>query len=113
MASAEKAREFLKASDAHKHYTEILELALAYFITKAEQEGNSRFVEDLQKARREYHKEFEEAIECTEAVYQEIFTDEELDNLIILHSNPALKKARDLTGQIVEQVLEKYSKGPG
>jgi hypothetical protein len=109
MASKERARKFLEASDSHKHYSEIVDYTLTYFITKAEREGSTHFAEDLRRAKEEYEEEFNKAIEVTEAVYCEMFTDEELDNLIILHSNPALKKARDLAGDIVNKTLEKYS----
>ena len=108
MASREKARRFLEESESHQHYSSIVEYALAYFTAKAEKEGNARFAADLRKARGEYHEEFQQAIEITEQVYAEIFSDEELDDLIVLHSNPALKKARALTADIMNQILEKY-----
>jgi hypothetical protein len=37
-----------------------------------------------------------------------LFTDEELDDLIVLNSNPALKKARALTSDIFNAILEKF-----
>ncbi len=109
MASRERAKKFLAASDSHKHYSEIVDYTLTYFITKAEREGDTRFAEDLKRAKEEYKEEFNQAFEVTEAVHCEMFTDEELDNLIILHSNPALKKARDAAGDIMNKILEKYS----
>ncbi len=109
MASKERARKFMEASDSHKHYSEIVDYALTYFITKADRDGATRFAEDLRRAKEDYDDEFTKAIQVTEAVYCVMFTDEELDNLIILHSNPALKKARDLAGDIVNKILEKYS----
>jgi hypothetical protein len=109
MASREKARRFLEASDSHKHYSEIVEYTLTFFITKAEGEGKTRFADDLREAKEEYGEDFNRAIEATEAVYCEMFTDEDLDNLIVLHSNPSLTKARDLTGSIMNKILEKYS----
>jgi hypothetical protein len=109
MASREKARKFLEASDSHRHYSEIIDLALMYFITKASKEGNTRFAEDLKKAKEDYGKDFNQAIEITESVYCEMFTDDELDNLIILHSNPAMSKARDTASSIVGKILDRYS----
>jgi hypothetical protein len=109
MASKERARKFLEASGSHKHYSEIVDYTLTYFITKAERDGAMRFAEDLRQAKEDYDDEFNKAIEVTEAVYRETFTDEEIDDLIVLHSNPALKKARDLAGDIVNKILEKYS----
>jgi hypothetical protein len=109
MASREKARKFMEASDSHKHYSEIVDHTLTYFITKARREGDERFAADLEKAKAEYAQDFNEAVEVTEGVYCEMFTDDELDDLIILHSNPALKKARDIAGNIVNKILEKYS----
>jgi hypothetical protein len=108
MASREKTRRFLEESESHKHYSSIVECALTYFITKAEKEGNTQFAADLRRAKEEYHGEFKWALELTEQVWAELFTDEELDDLIILHSNPALRKARALTADIFNRLLEKY-----
>jgi hypothetical protein len=110
MATKKKARQFVEASDSHKHYSEIVDYTLTYFITKAEREGDSRFAEDLRKAKEEYGEEFDQAIEVTEDVYSEVFTDDEIDDLIVLHSNPTLKKARDLTATIMSKILEQYSR---
>ena len=109
MASKEKAKEFLEASDSHRHYSEIVEYTLTYFISKAEREGATRFAEDLRRAKQQYKEEFDKAFEVTEAVHCEMFTDEELDDLTVLHSNPSLKKARDAAGDIMNKILEKYS----
>jgi hypothetical protein len=109
MASREKARQFLEESGAHKHYSEIVECALTYFIAKAEKEGNARFAGDLRAAREGYHQEFQKGVDFTVDVYAETFSDEELDDLIILHSNPALQKARALTSDIFHAVMDHYS----
>ncbi len=109
MASREKARQFLEESGAHQHYSNIVECALTYFIAKAEKEGNARFAADLRKAKQGYHNEFRKGVELTEAVYAETFTDDELDDLIILHSNPALQKARALTSDIFDAIIAHYS----
>jgi hypothetical protein len=108
MGSREKVRQFLEESEAHKHYSNIVECTLTYFIHKAEKEGNARFAEELRQARAGYHDEFKMGIELTEQVYAELFTDEELDDLIVLNSNPALKKSRALTSDIFNTILEKY-----
>ena len=108
MASRENVRRLLEESDAHKHYSSIVECTLTYFIAKAEKEGNSRFADDLRKAKQGYHEEFQQGVQLTEDVYAETFTDEELDDLIILHSNPALRKARALTSDIFNTILEHY-----
>ena len=109
MASREKARQFLEESDAHRHYSDIVECALTYFIAKAEKEGNARFAADLRQAKQGYHEEFRKGVELTEAVYADTFTDEELDDLIILHANPALRKARALTSDIFNSIIEHYA----
>lgn len=108
MASREKARRFLDESEAHKHYSRIVECTLTYFIHKAEKAGNVRFAEDLRQAKQGYHEEFKMGVELSEQVYAETFTDEELDDLIVLNSNPALKKARELTSDIFDTILQKY-----
>jgi hypothetical protein len=109
MASREKARQFLDESDAYKHYSSIVECALTYFIAKAEKQGNTRFADDLRQAKQGYHEEFRKGVEITEDVYAETFTDEELDDLIILHANPALRKARALTADIFNTIIAHYS----
>ncbi len=109
MASREKARQFLEESEAHKHYSDIVECALTYFIAKAEKEGNTRFAADLRKTQEGYHEEFLKGVEITVEVYAETFTDDELDDLIILHSNPALRKARALTSEIFNTVVKHYA----
>ena len=108
MASREKARRFLDESEAHKHYSSIVECTLTYFIANAGKEGNARFADDLRKAKHGYHEEFKMGVELTEQVYAETFTDEELDDLIVLHSNPALKRSRALTSEIFNTILQKY-----
>jgi hypothetical protein len=109
MASKAKARQFLEESEAHKHYSNIVECALTYFIAKAEKDGNTRFADDLRRAKQGYHEEFQRGVELTEEVYAETFTDEELDNLIILHANPALQKARALTSDIFNAIIQHYA----
>lgn len=109
MASREITRRFLEESEAHTHYSIIVECTLTYFIRKAELEGNARFADDLRKARQGYHEEFKRGIEVTEQVYADLFSDEELGDLIVLNSNPALKKARALTPDIFNAILEKLS----
>ena len=109
MASREKARQFLQESESHKHYSNIVECALTYFIAKAEKEGKARFAADLRTAKQGYHEEFQKGVELTEDVYAATFTDEELDDLIILHANPALRKARALTSDIFNSIIEHYA----
>ena len=113
MGSKVKAKQLLEASDAHKHYSQIVEYALAYFITKSEKEADP-VADKLKGLKGEYSQEFERAIEVTEDVYSEIFSDEEMDELIVLHTNPAMEKLRGLTGDIFNRVLQNirgYSSG--
>lgn len=107
MASREKTRRFLEESESHRHYSSIVEYTLTYFIAKSEKEGNARLAADLRKAKGEYHEEFARGVEITEQVYADLFSDEELDDLIVLHSNPAIKKSRALTSDIFSTILEK------
>jgi hypothetical protein len=107
MASKEMARRFIDEADVYNQYSSIIEDALTVFIAKAEKEGNTRFAEDLRNARATYHPDFQKAIEITEQVYAEAFTDEELNDLIVLHNNPALKKARAHGADLINTILEK------
>lgn len=108
MGSKEKAKRLLEVSDAHKHYSSIIDYALAYFIAKADKEGKP-VAEDLKRMKAEYDEHFAAAIGVTEEVYSEIFSDEELDELIVLHTNPAIDKLRGLGSEIFNRVLEKYA----
>jgi len=108
MGSKQKARQLLETSEAHEHYSKVVEHALTFFIAKAEKEG-SPFVDELKRLRAEYKDEFAQAIEVTEAVYCEMFTDEELDELILVHSNDAIQKLRGLTSEIFNKALGKIA----
>lgn len=108
MASIEKVREFLRESDSHAHYSSIVEFALKYFIAKAKSEGKESFARELEQAKADYREHFAEAIGITEYVHAETFTDDELDNLIVLHQNPALRKARTLTAETMNRILQKF-----
>lgn len=107
MGTPEKARRFLQESELHQHYASIVECTLTYFLHKAEKQGNERFANDLRKAIESYHDDFARGVEITEQVYAETFTDEELDDLIVLHCNPAITKARALSSDIFNHILEK------
>jgi hypothetical protein len=113
MGSTEKVKAFLEESEAHRHYESIVEYALTYLIAKAEREGRSQFAEDLRRTKQEYREDFEKAVALTEQVFCDIFSDEELDDLVVLHSNPAIKKLRELNSQIMGEILKKYSQISG
>lgn len=107
MASKEMARRFIEEADVYQQYSSIIEDTLTVFIAKAEKEGNARFASDLRNAKATYHPDFQKAIEITEQVYAAAFTDEELNDLIVLHNNPALRKSRALGADLVNEILEK------
>lgn len=107
MGSKQKARQLLEASDAHKHYSSIIDNALVYFIANAEKEGKP-VAEELKKIKSEYDEQFAEAIGLTEDIYAEVFTDEEMDELMVLQTNPAMAKLRGLTSDIFNRILEKF-----
>ena len=113
MGSREKVRQFLEESEAHRHYEGIVDYALTYLVAKAENEGKSQFAADLHQMKKEYKEDFANAVALTEDVFADIFTDEDLDNLIVLHSNPATKKLRELNSEIMGKILRKYSQVSG
>jgi hypothetical protein len=109
MGTKEKARKFLEVSETHAFYSTIIDYVLAYFIARAEKEGNPSFVDDLKRAKQGYTEDFEKAIEVTEEVYCEMFSDEELNDMTVMHTTPAIKRLRGLTPEIMNKVLEKYA----
>ena len=113
MGSKQKAQAFLETSDTPEYFWSIIEFTLTYFIAKAEKEGNKSFAEELRQAKADYRNDFNKALNITEDVYCEIFNDEELDELIVMHSTTPIKKLRDLTPKIMDTILEKYSLLPG
>ncbi len=108
MGSREKAKQFLEASQAHTHYSSVIGHALTYFISAAEKE-DPQLAEGLQKVMGEFAEPFAQAIGVTEEVYCDLFTDEEMDNLIVIHRNPALEKLRGLTSEIFDKILTKLA----
>ena len=113
MGSREKVRQFLEESEAHRHYEGIVEYALTYLVAKAAKEGKGQLAADLGQMKEEYREDFANAVAMTEEVFSDIFSDEELDNLIVLHSNPAIKKLRALNSEIMGKILREYSKVSG
>jgi len=109
MGTKEKARRFLDVSETHALYSNIIDYVLTYFTARAEKEGNQPFLDDLKRAKQGYTEDFEKAIEITEEVYCEMFSDEELNDMIVMHTTPAIKRLRGLTPEIMSKVLEKYS----
>lgn len=109
MGSKQKAKEFLEMSRTHEHYSTIIDYALKFFILRAEQE-NPPCADYLKKIQQDYHEQLANAIAVTEKVYSEIFSDEELDELIVMHQNPAIEKLRGLTGDISNRTIDEYVK---
>jgi hypothetical protein len=113
MGSREKVRHFLEESEAHRHYEGIVEYALTYLAAKAAKEGKGQLAADLGEMKKEYKEDFANAVAMTEDVFSDVFDDEELDNLIVLHSNPAIKKLRALNSEIMGRILKKYAQISG
>ena len=109
MGSMEKAKQFVETSETLKLYSEIIDNMLLYFVTRAEKEGNHTFAEELKKVESSFMGDFTDALEVTEKVCCEIFSDEELQELTVMHSTPALEKLRGLTPKIMERFFENYS----
>jgi len=109
MGSMEKAKEFLETSDTLRLYSEIIDNMMLYFIHRTEKEGNQALAGEIQKLKDSYMNDFADALEITEQVYCDIFTDEELQEMIVMHSTPALEKLRGLTPKIMDRFFEKYS----
>ncbi|MFN8626211.1 MAG: hypothetical protein U0587_09570 [Candidatus Binatia bacterium] len=107
MASKEMARRFIGEADVYNEYSNIIDYTLTVFIAKAEKEGNARFAADLRNLKATYHPDFQKAIEITEQVYADAFTDDELNDLILLHNNSALKKARAHAAKLLNTILER------
>ena len=109
MGSRQKAKEFLEMSRTHEHYSTIIDYALKFFILRAEQE-NSPCADYLKEIQEDYHEQLANAIEVTEGVYSEIFSDDELEELIVMHQNPVMEKLRGLTADISNKTIEEYVK---
>ena len=112
MGSKEKAKTFLTASETPDFYSSIIDFTLTYFMAKAEKEGNASFAQELRKTREGYKEDFAKAVEIVEEVYSEVFDDEELDELTVIHTTPASKKMREHTPEIMNKILEKYALQP-
>ena len=108
MGSREKAKKFLEVSRTHNHYSTIIDVALSYFITKAEQEGNP-CADYMKKLMSDYHEQLAGAIDITEGTYADTFSDDELDELIVLYGSPVIAKLRGLTSDISDRTIEKYT----
>jgi hypothetical protein len=109
MTSKQKAMQFLEVTGIREQYSSVIDLTLTYFIAKAEKEG-SPLANDLIKVKEGYREEFEGVLPIAAEVISEVFSDDELDELIVLHSTPALNKLRGLAPKIMGRILESFSK---
>jgi len=109
MASKQKANQFLEVSRIKEHYSSLIDNSLTFFIAKAESEG-SPLADDLKQLKDGYVQDFESVQDLAAEVISEVFSDDELDELIVLHSNPSLDKLRGLTPEIMSRILERFSK---
>ena len=107
MTSKQKARDFLEITGIREEYSILIDLVLTYFIAKAEKEGNP-FADDLKKLKEGYKKEFEDVQAIAAEAISEVLSDDELDELIVLHSTPALNKLRGLAPEIMNRILKGY-----
>ena len=108
MTSKEKAMQFLDVTGIKEQYSSLIDLTLTYFIAKAENQG-SPLADDLKKVKEGYKEEFEGVQPIAAEVISEVFSDDELDELIVLHSTPALNKLRGLAPEIMGRILEGFS----
>ena len=108
MGSTQKAKEFLATSKTLDLYSEIIDNMLLYFIARAEKEGNPALSEELKKLKASYIDDFTDALEITEQLYCDIFSDEELNELIVMHATPSLEKLRGLTPKIMDRFFARY-----
>ncbi len=109
MTSKQKARQFMDVTGIREQYSSLIDLTLTYFIAKAENEGNP-LADDLKKLKDGYKEEFEDVQEIAAEVIAEVFSDDELDELIVLHSTPALNTLRGLAPEIMSRILGRFSK---
>jgi len=109
----EKAKEFLETSETLKLYSEIIDNMMLYFIARTEKEGNQTLAEELKKLKASYMDDFTDALEITEHVYCDIFSDDEMQEMIVMHSTPALEKLRGLTPKIMDRFFEQYTRKLG
>ena len=109
MTSKEKALRFLDVTGIKEQYTSIIGNALTYFIAKAESEGDP-LADGLKKLKDGYKQELENVEEVACEVISGVFSDDELDELIVLHSTPAINRLQGLTPEIMSRILEGISK---
>ncbi len=106
MGSKEMAKKFLEASEVSNHYASIIDFTFTYFVKKAEQ-IDPQAAEALKKIKDGYPEEFASSIGLAEEAYSEMFTDEELEELTVMHGNPVLMKLRGSTKELMNKIAEK------
>jgi hypothetical protein len=111
MTSKEKVQRFLDVTGIKGMYSSVIEYSLTYFIAKAESEGDP-LADGLKKIKGGFRQELEDVgVEDVAAeVIAGVFSDDELDELIVLHSTPALNRLHGLAPEIMGRILEGMSK---
>lgn len=111
MTSKEKALRFLDVTGIKEMYSSVIEYALTYYIAKAESEADP-LADILKKIKDGFRQELEdvEVEDIAAEVIAGVFSDDELDELIVLHSTPAINRLQGLAPEIMSRILEGMSK---
>lgn len=104
MASLKKVREYFEAAEMLKQYTALTENVCAqmsaYFAGRSDDDG--LMATELRKRLGVIIGE--KMLAFAEEMFVELFSDEELDELIVIHSSPVFKRLRVLAPEMTKKL---------
>ncbi|MCK4781319.1 DUF2059 domain-containing protein [Candidatus Parcubacteria bacterium] len=94
----EKVKKFLEVSESRKQYVLIVEHMITQIRTEI---GNEEVLDKFSEVMNAVGVKIMDAIE---KIYADLFSDEEIDELILLHSSPMAIRSRELQPKILEKI---------
>ena len=109
MASEEKVQRFFKVAEVSKQneffITELVSQMKSRFVGELTEENNNdevKIIEVIGKMNRSMGKK---SLEFSAKLYEELFTDQELDELIEIYASPAFSRLRELAPELTSRLL--------
>ena len=105
MASKDKVREFFEAAELKKQYAVLTEQMSSQLKEYFESRGDIECVE-MTQVQELIHKEVQDRVfQLVKDIFEEMFTDNEVDELTTLHASPVFKRMRELAPEMQQRLL--------
>ncbi len=106
----EKLREYLKVSGALNELTQIVDTANDFMLKQLHGTHSAAEIDEIKKLNEKYmilmQNRLDEFQEKFIDLYEEFYTEEDVDALIAYYNSPIAKKQRDVSNKLFSRALE-------